>query len=286
MVATIGGKPVTARQALEMLQAIQPEDRKRYESKLSELLRQIYMEDATAADAANLKLDQQSPWKEQLRISRANILTQAYLSRAASTSGATEDPKAYYDSHVADYDQVKLSGILVAFNPPGTPASSSGAVQRTEADALAKANDIEKKIKAGGDFSALARTDSDNQQSAARGGEITTFVMADPNIPQNVKDTVAKLQPQQVGEPFRVQGGFYIFKVDSRTKIPFEQARATIVQKQQSDKTQALLKQQLDKYTIQVQDADFFTAASGSTAPSKIPSLQRPAGSQPAPAKP
>lgn len=267
-----------------MLQAIQPEDRKRYENKLSQLLQQIYMEDATAAEAVRLKLDQQSPWKEQLRISRANILTQAYISQA-STGAPAEDPRAYYDAHASDYDQVKLSGILVSFNPPGTPANAAG-VQRTEADAQAKATDIEKKIKAGGDFSALARTDSDNQQSSARGGDLGTFVMADPNLPANVKNVVAKMQPSQVSEPFRIPGGFYIFKLESRTKLPFEQVRANIVQKQQAEKSQAVLKQQLDKYTVQVQDANFF-AASGPAPTSRIPSLQRPAGtaSTPPPAK-
>lgn len=283
VVATIGGKPVTAKQAVELLQAIQPDDRKRYENKLSELVRQVYMEDETAAEAVRQKLDQQSPWKEQLQLSRANILTQAYLTKQAAST-PTEDPKAYYDSHSASFDQVKLSGILVAYNPPGTPASTA-TIQRTEADALAKANDLEKKIKAGGDFSALARTDSDNQQSSTRGGDIGTFTMDSPNIPANIKELIAKMKPQEVSEPFRIPGGFYIFKLDNRTRLPFEQARAGIVQKQQSEKAQSLLKQQLDKYNIQVQDAEFFGGSSAAPA-NKIPSLARPAGAQPPPAKP
>ncbi len=273
--ATVGGKPLTAKQAVDLLKAIQPEDRKRYENKLAELIRQIYMEDATADEAIRMKLDQQSPWKEQLKISRANILTQAFITQEAS-SGATADPKAYYDGHPSEFDQVKLSGILVTFNPPGTPANAAG-VQRTEADALAKANDIEKKIKAGGDFSALARTDSDNQQTAGRGGEIGSFTMDSPNVPQNVKDLISKMEPGQVSEPFRIPNGFYIFKVDSRTKLPLEQVKATIIQKQQTEKTQALLRQQLEKYDVKVQDADFFGGSSGATASPKIPSLQKPA---------
>ena len=210
VVATVGGKPLTARQAADLLKAVQPEDRKRYENKLADLVRQIYMEDATADEAVRMKLDQQSPWKEQLQISRANILTQAYLTQQASASGAGADPKAYYDAHPADFEQVKLSGILVTFNPPGTPANAAG-VQRTEADALAKATELEKKIKAGGDFSALARTDSDNQQTSARGGEIATFTMDSPNVPQNVKDLISKMQPGQVAEPFRIPGRVLYF---------------------------------------------------------------------------
>ncbi len=280
VVATIAGKPVTAKQALDMLSSLRPEDRKRFENNLPALVQQVYMEDQLAAQAAQMKLDTQSPWKEQLRMSRDNILTQAYLSQA-STAGSSEDPAAYYQAHAANYDQVKVSGILIAFNPPGTPAASGG-IQRTEAAAQEKADELEKKLKAGGDFSALARTDSDNQQSSVKGGDLGTFVMGDPQLPPAIRDRIAKLQPGQISEPVRVPNGIYIFKLDSRTRLPLETVRQGIIQQQQNDKVQASLKQEMDKYKIQVQDSDFFAPSNsnGTATASKIPSLQRPAGPQ------
>src|SRR4051794_2290203 len=277
VVATVGGKPITAKQAVELLKPLRPEDRKRFESNLSALLQQIYMENELAGEAAKMNLDQQSPWKEQLQITRVNILTQAYIAKmSSSASGTTADPKKYYDDHAADFEQLKLSGILVAFNPPGTPSSGT-TIQRTEAQALEKANDLEKKIKAGGDFSAIARTDSDHQQSSTRGGDLGTVVLADQNLTPDIKNALSKLQDGQVSEPVKVPGGYYIFKLASRTKVPFEQARAGIVQKMQNEQSQAVIKQELDKYKIQVQDQDFF-GASGAPGP-KIPSLQRPPSS-------
>jgi hypothetical protein len=278
VVATIGGKPITAKQAVDLLKPLRPEDRKRFESNLAGLLQQIYMEDQLATEATKMNLDQQSPWKEQLQLTRENILTQAYIAKMSSNASATEDPKKYYDDHAADFEQLKLSGILVAFNPPGTPSSGT-TVQRTEAQALEKANDLEKKIKAGGDFSALARTDSDNQQSATRGGDLGTLVLADQNLTPDIKNALSKLQDGQVSEPVRTPGGYYIFKLTSRTKIPFEQARASIVQKMQNDKSQAIIKQELDKYKVQVQDPDFFSAPG--TPGANIPSLQRPSSTPP-----
>jgi len=283
VVATIGGKQITAKQAMDLLKSIQPQDRKRYESNLGALLQQIYAENQIAGEATKMSLDQQSPWKEQLEIARANILTQAYLAKmSGENNGQSAEPKQYYDAHPNEFEQIKLSGILVAFSQPGTPAGST--VTRAEAEARQKADEVEKKIKAGGDFSALARTESDNQQSAAKGGDLGTFVIADPNVPADIKTAVGKLAPGQVSEPIRVQGGYYILKVDSKTKLTFEQVRPSLVQKMQNDKAQGLLKQELDKYKIQVQDPDFFNA---SNAP-PIPSLQRPApSSTPAPsAKP
>jgi hypothetical protein len=285
VVATIGGKQITAKEALELLKPLNPEDRKRFESNLSGVVQQLYMTEQISEEASKLKLDQQSPWKEQLALARANILTQAYLAKQASSAPVpgAEDPKAYFDSHTADYEQIKLSGILVAYSPPGTPAGP-GAVQRTEAQALEKANDLEKKIKGGADFAALARSDSDQQQTATRGGDMGAFTLSDPQVPPAIKSAVTKLQPGQVSEPVRVQGGFFIFKLENRMTPTFEQARPTIAQKLQTDKNQAALKQEMDKYKLDVRDPDFFNITK--TPSLMSPSSQNPGSSAPTAAKP
>jgi peptidyl-prolyl cis-trans isomerase C len=288
VVATIAGKQITAKEALELLKPLNAEDRKRFEANLSGVVQQLYMTEQLSEEAGKLKLDQQSPWKEQLALARANILTQAYLAKQAGAAPAAgaDDPKAYFDSHAADYEQIKLSGILVAFSPPGTPAGP-GAVKRTESEAQEKANDLEKKIKGGGDFAALARTDSDQQQTSVRGGDMGTFTMGDANIPAVIKTAVSKLQPGQVSDPVRVQGGFFIFKLDNRIKPTFDQARASIAQKMQTDKNQAALKQEMDKYKLDVKDPDFFniTKTPSLMAPSSLapsaPSATKPTSSKP-----
>ncbi len=272
VVATINGKQITAKEAADLMNSLPPQDRKRYEKNLEQLVQQIYMENQIAAVALKENLDQKQPFKQQLEMSRNNILTQAYLGNLLNSPAAAQQAKQYYDSHPVDFDQVKVSGIIVAFNAPGTPATSA-ASSRTEADAEAKATELEKKIKAGGDFSALARADSDQQQSATKGGDMGSFVMADTNIPPEVKTAVAKLQPGQVAEPVRVTGGYIILKLDSRTRLAFDQVKNSLIQKLE-----------LDKYKIHVDDPEFFSAAPQPV----VPSLARPnpAGSPPAPAKP
>jgi peptidyl-prolyl cis-trans isomerase C len=285
VVATIAGKQITAREALDLLKPLSPQDRRRYEANLPDLVQRIYMQDQLADQAAKLNLDQQSPWKEQLQMTRANILTQAYLNKIANSATATpaDDPKQYYDSHPNDFDQFKLSGIFIGFSPPGTPAAQNGQPNQTEEQARQKADDVEKKIKAGGDFSALARTDSDNQQLAAKGGDLGTVTSGEAQLPADIKAAMLKLQAGQVSEPIRLPNGFFILKVESRSKLSFDQARAGIAQRLQNEKNQAAVKQELDKYKIEVKDPDFFNA---SNAPGRnLPSLQRPAGT-PVPATP
>src|SRR5436309_302453 len=59
VVATIGGKQLTAKQALDLLKPLRPEDRKRFESNISSLVQQLYMTEQIADQATKLKLDQQ-----------------------------------------------------------------------------------------------------------------------------------------------------------------------------------------------------------------------------------
>lgn len=268
VVATINGQQLTARQAEDLLKVI-PANQRRGQD-LATLLERAYMLQQFADQAGKLNLDQQSPWKDDIKLSRENILAQAYIQRLTSEPGANSDAaKQYYDSHPNEFEQTKLSGILVSFAPPGTPAGSANHL-KTEDQARQKADDIEKKLKAGTDFATLARTDSDNANLAARGGDLGTLTPDAPNVPADIKAAIAKLQPGQVSEPIRIPNGFYIIKVDSRTQEPFNQARPNIV-----------MKQQFEKYKVQVKDPDFFSASANSAAPaSHVPSLQHPANGQ------
>jgi peptidyl-prolyl cis-trans isomerase C len=267
IVATINGQQLTARQAEDLLKVI-PANQRRGQD-LASLLERAYMLQQFADEAGKLNLDQQSPWKDDIKLSRENILAQAYIQRLTSEPGATSDAaKQYYDSHPKEFEQTKISGILVSFAPPGTPAGSGNHV-KTEDQARQKADEIEKKIKAGTDFSTLARTESDSANLAARGGDLGTLTPDTPNVPADIKAAIAKLQPGQVSEPIRIPNGFYIIKVDSRAQEPFNQARPNIV-----------LKQQFEKYKVQVKDPDFFSATAGAPPASHVPSLQRPANGQ------
>ncbi len=274
VVGTINGKPVTAKQAADLLKLI-PDTQRKSAPNLQTLFERLYLVNDLSQQAVKEGMDQQSPIKEQLKLDRDNILAQAYMAKLAKADAPAGDPKSYYDSHQDEFDVAKLSGIVIAFNPPGTPASANG-VTRSEQEAHDKADQLEKKIKAGTDVATLARTDSDNQASAAKGGDLGSLSAGSPNVPADVKTVVfSKLQPGQVSEPIRTQNAFYIIKLDNRNKESYEQARPQIEQKMQADKNQAAVKQELDKYKITGADPDFFAT----TTATNIPSLSRPASS-------
>jgi peptidyl-prolyl cis-trans isomerase C len=280
VVATINGQKITAKRVADMLKAFPPEQRKQIDANLTKAVEQIYMQEQLADAAERLNLEQQSPWKDQLELNRRGILARAYVAHLSDTAAKepAEDPQKYYDAHKAEFDNAKLSGIFVPFNPPGTPASTSAPNALTEEQAHGKANDLEKKIAAGGDFAALARAESVHA-TASKGGDLGTVPINDPsvNIPAEIKTAVGKLQPGQVSEPIRIQGAFLIVKLDSRETVSFEKAKSGIEQKLQTERSQNVVKKEQEKYAIHVEDQDFFGSGAPAGAGPKVPSLQRPA---------
>ena len=66
LVAIIDGNRISARQALNLLNNVDPRVRKERENNLPGLLQQLYMQHAIAAEATRLNLQKQLPWATQL----------------------------------------------------------------------------------------------------------------------------------------------------------------------------------------------------------------------------
>ncbi|HEX7361988.1 MAG TPA: peptidylprolyl isomerase [Bryobacteraceae bacterium] len=262
VVATVDGHPVTAKEAADLLDQLPASQRQRA-GNLARVLDQIYILHHFSSKAEEANLQNQSPWKEDIAFTRERLLAQAYLQQlTAANSPRAKAAQDYYNQHANEFVQVQLSGILIGFAPPGTP-SQPGKTARTEQQARAKVDAIEKKLKTGAKFETLARTESDNPESAPKGGDLGTIDLNSPNLPATIKTAVAALQPGELSEPVQVRGGFYIFKVRSRSQLPFSKVRAQII-----------MQQIYAQYKLEVKDAAFFNTATSNT-----PSLAHPEGS-------
>jgi hypothetical protein len=276
----VNGKQLTAKEVADLLRLI-PAERRQNIPNLQAAVQQLYMITDLAQKASANKLDQQAPYKQQIEVARDGILAQAYVTETAQKSPApAADPKQYYDTHTNDFDRASVSGIVIGFNAPGTPASQNNNITRTEDQARQKATDIEGKLKSGGDFTTLAKSDSDDPQSAARGGQLGTLAASTPNIPPDLRDTIFnKLQPGQISDPVRGPSGFYILRLDNRTKESFDQAKPEIEQQLKTDRDRAASQKITDQYKLQITDPAFFgTTAS---AANRTPSLASPTRSAP-----
>jgi peptidyl-prolyl cis-trans isomerase SurA len=126
--------------------------------------------------------------------------------RVQFTQGEVE---RYYDAHKQDFtrpESVKLGEILVS------TGSGDGPDDPAKLDAAkAKADDIEAKLHAGGDFSQLAKTFSDGT-TAAEGGELGEYHRGALN--KILEDKTFALQTGQYTEPIRTRQGYVILKVE------------------------------------------------------------------------
>ena len=114
------------------------------------------------------KLDETANYKTQVMFQNANALaasTFADINKEIKVSDA--DLHKYYEDHKSDYEQVRARHILIRFAGSPLPLKP-GEKDLSEAEALAKSQELLKRIKGGEDFSIVAMKESDDTGSAAK----------------------------------------------------------------------------------------------------------------------
>lgn len=135
------------------------------------------------------------------------------------------DVQAYYNQHKDQYqvkDQVKVRHILIA-----VPA---GADAKTDAAAKAKAEDILKQIKSGGNFAELAAKNSDDPGSKTQGGELG-WLDRGKTVPEFDKAAFT-LPVGQTSDLVKTQFGYHILQVEDKKTAhlrPLDEVKSEIV---------------------------------------------------------
>jgi peptidyl-prolyl cis-trans isomerase D len=117
--------------------------------------------------------------------------------------------QSYYNAHQDQYqvkEQVKVRHILIA-----VPA---GADSKTDAAAKAKAEDLLKQIKSGGNFAELASKNSDDPGSKTQGGELG-WLDRGKTVPEFDKAAFS-LAPGQTSDVIKTQFGYHILQVEDK----------------------------------------------------------------------
>jgi peptidyl-prolyl cis-trans isomerase D len=128
--------------------------------------------------------------------------------------GGTSTPsdaevQAYYQQHQDQYktpEQVKTRHILITV-PKGADA-------KTDAAAKAKAEDLLKQVKAGGNFAELAKKNSDDPGSKDQGGDLP--MIATSSLDPAYAKAVMALNPGQTSDVVRSQFGYHIIQTQQK----------------------------------------------------------------------
>jgi len=185
-------------------------------NKLNDIRKQYNLE--TIDDLEKAAKEQGVSFEDFKANIRNQIITQLVMRqeigrRVQFTPG---EAQRYFEQHKQEYAQqesVSLAEILVSTGTKAPSATTPG-VQPDDpavlAAAQAKANDIEAKLHAGGDFSQLARNFSDGP-TAAEGGDLGQFKRG--ALAKVLEDKTFGLKAGQFTEPIRTRQGFVILKV-------------------------------------------------------------------------
>jgi parvulin-like peptidyl-prolyl isomerase len=253
VVLTVGSEKISKSQfeqimstipAQQRAQMATPTGRKQLAENIADLL-------TLAREARARKLDQ--TFKVQLQIDQ--MLAQAvYQQLAESTAPDDAALHAYYDQHKAEYEEVKARHILIRFQGSQVPLKPNQK-ELTEAEALAKAQDLRAKILAGDDFKKLAAAESDDVGTAPNGGDLGTFSKG-RMVPQ-FEQAAFSAEPGKITEPVKSPFGYHLILVESRNSKSFADAKAEIALKLKPEMAKKGL-EDLKKKTTIVFDETYF----------------------------
>jgi parvulin-like peptidyl-prolyl isomerase len=198
-----------------------------------------------AQEARKRKLDASAEVKQMMSIQSDSFLANTLAKRVTDDAQFTElDLRSYYNSNKGEFEDAQGSHILIRFKGSSVPLKPNQK-DLTDEEALAKAQDLRKKILAGADFATLAKAESDDTGSGTKGGDLGTFKHG--QMVPAFDQAAFSLPVGEVSEPVKTPFGYHIIKITSRNAKTFEEAKPLI----EKDLKPKLAKEALEKVKAQ-----------------------------------
>lgn len=206
-----------------------------------------------AQEGKRRKLDESPGYSLQTMFQMANVLAgMTFQAMSKEVKVEDADMRKYYADHKGEFEQVSARHILIRMQGAPVPVKP-GQKDLTPEEALAKAQDLEKRIQAGEDFATLAKAESDDAGSGAKGGDLGFFRHG--QMTPSFEEAAFKLTPGQVSDPVRSPFGYHIIKVEAVKS--FDDVKADIEKRLVSEQAQKALLD-LQKNAAVVYDTEFF----------------------------
>lgn len=174
----------------------------------------------------------------QLNLMKENLVANAELQKMEKAITLSDaDLQKIYDQNKKDYEKVQARHILIAFK--GSPAAQSGKKELTEAEAKTKAEELKKKIEGGAKFDEIAKAESDDKLSGAKGGDLGSFSRG--QMVEDFEKAAFEAKPGEVVGPIRTQFGYHLIKVESHEITPFDKVKPQIEQRERQRRLQETL---------------------------------------------
>jgi peptidyl-prolyl cis-trans isomerase C len=193
---------------------------------IRQLLSQLYITRTLAAEAkAAEELDREAlEWRAELE--RDRVYRQALIDLRIAEKAARTDwdnlAREHYTANRQDYEvpeRVRASHVLI------------GTAGRSDEEAVALADEIAERARAGEDFAALVSAYSDDPSADANAGDLG-FVTRGQLVPEFEQAAFALEQEGDIAGPVKTQFGYHVIRFVERSEArlrPFEEVRDAII---------------------------------------------------------
>lgn len=270
VVLTVGDVKITAAQFDQIVSTLPPQvqasargpNRRQFADNLVKVF-------VLAQEGKRRKLDETPAFKTQLQVQTANALASTTYDQIGKDAKIDEaEVRKYYEEHKGESERVHARHILVRVQGAPMPVRP-GQKELTDAEALAKAQELRKKIAGGASFETVAREDSDDATSGMNGGDLGFF--GHNQMVPPFEAAAFSLKVGELSEPVKSPFGYHIIKVEGKESKTFEEMRPDIEKKMRPEAAQKAL-DALQKDTKVNYDATFFAPPAPSVnIPSPLP---------------
>lgn len=212
-IARVGDEEISGDKIRAVLEGLGSNERAALEQNpalLNQTVRTLILQQMLLKEALATGWDKQPGVAEKLELVRQGAIAQSYLEAITKVpDGYPSDAEvqAAYEAKKASLvlpRQVRLAEIFVSAPQPLDKAAADKAKARIDA--------IQKKVKASGaDFAAVARAESDEHESAGKGGEIGW--VAETSIQPEIRQRFGSLAKDSVSDSVQLTDGWYVVKV-------------------------------------------------------------------------
>jgi hypothetical protein len=227
------------RSTIESLDARDQAALARDPSLLTQTVRTLLMRRVVLKEALAKHWDTEPAVATLIQRARDNTVVESYLqsvSKPPDSYPSEAELQAAYEARKSQLlvaRQFRLAQIFVAL--------PKNADKTTTEKAQTKLDTIKKSLhQSGSDFATVAKANSEEPESAARGGELGW--LSETQIQSEVRSQLGSLTKNSISEPIRLDDGWHILKVVD-TKEPYtptlDEIHSALVQQLRNEKTQA-----------------------------------------------
>lgn len=184
------------------------------------------------AEALKKKVDKSAELQQKLDDLKKDLIVNAYLQSEVTGKIKVEDTEVanFFNSNPSEFknrEELRISQIVVPDQ--------------------AKAEEMLQKLSINREFGDLAQVHSIEKASATRKGDVGWFTRS--KLPEQVRDSVFKLRVGEVSKPYKMAGGYEIYKITDHRSVSYslDQVKDAIKAKLYNDKLQKELKTVVDR---------------------------------------